>query len=207
MDAVVLLYAEALKKNNHVLSKHFVIWAVPILQQSGNEWSIEFLARCAEYGNTEDMVDLINEKIDLDNQDVRGWTALHIAAYYGNLNMVTALVEKKRVLMSAVATWLGISSWTALDVAIWRWNPNIVANLLDYGASSSSHDTLHLAITHYGSNDALEKVEYLLVHGWNITTQDNEGKTLLDVACNKGDTALVYFLENYQTMGEASNSS
>ncbi|KAG6862452.1 hypothetical protein C0993_002567, partial [Termitomyces sp. T159_Od127] len=152
------------------------------------------------FGNAEDLTDLIDQGIDLDNQDSNRWSAMHYAASCGNLDIVIALVKRKPALMSAGVTFLGTSSWTALDLAIHNGSSDTIRYLLDNGAKSLSHNALHTAIAHPGLKAALEKIECMLDHEWDRTIKDTEGKTLLNVAQSKHDTALINHSENYQTV-------
>ncbi|KAG6864271.1 hypothetical protein C0993_009136, partial [Termitomyces sp. T159_Od127] len=203
MLAVVELYRYALWKRNHTLSHELVDWVKPTLCQSGNKWSPKFLKKCAEYGKAEDVNYLINQEIDLDGLEFRGYTPLHSAAEEGKLDMVIFLVERKPALISAVlnVTFVGLdtSPWTALDMAIENHHFDIARYLLDHGAKSASCHALYLAISGFREPD-LEKVRLLLDHGWDRTLGDTEGNTLLDIAKSKNKTELVDLLENYQTV-------
>ncbi|KAG6874711.1 hypothetical protein C0992_006907, partial [Termitomyces sp. T32_za158] len=146
-----------------------------------------------------DFHDLMNRGMDPNCQDLKGWTALHHAVFSGNMDMVIALVEQQPALISAQAELYGISACTVLDFATCFRNSDMVTYLLDHGAKSSSHNSLYHML-HPKFKIHVYRIEFLLGCGWDRTVKDAEGKTLLDIAHNKNDIALVEHLEHYQTV-------
>ncbi|KAG6896774.1 hypothetical protein C0992_006236 [Termitomyces sp. T32_za158] len=199
MDILLKRYTEALKKKHHTLSRYFVELGGHLFQLNSG-WS-EFLGQCAWFGDAQDLHDLVDQGIDLNFHDSAGWTALHLAAFFGNLDVVIALVEQKPAQMSVTAEWIISSAYTPFDVAAECLKWNVVAYLLDHGAKSISHDALYYALRYaFPSSKYLDRVEHLLDRGWDRTVRDACGKTLLDVACSRSEKALVDHLEHYQTV-------
>ncbi|KAG6879492.1 hypothetical protein C0992_002102 [Termitomyces sp. T32_za158] len=201
IDTLLAAYEEALKSNNHNLSRYLLEWGGNVFQLD-NGWR-SFLFRCAIFGNAQDFHDLVDQGIDLDGHGYDDWTALHFAVFYGNLDVIIALVEQKPALMSALANWADLSVLTPLDLAAITLinTPDVVAYLLDHGARSISHDALYCGLLARFESDALlDRVQLLLDCGWNRTVKDNEEKTLLEVAHSKGNITLADHLEHYQTV-------
>ncbi|KAG6889530.1 hypothetical protein C0992_004880 [Termitomyces sp. T32_za158] len=198
---LLVAYAEALRKKHNTLSCCFLEWSGLKLLQSDSKWGKHFLFQCARLGDAKDLCDLVDQGIDLSCLDSHGFTALHHAACEGNLDGVIVFVEQKPALMPVLGKWLlPNSAWTALDVATYRGNSDVMGYLVDHGAKSSFHDVLYLALTNLEFPIFLDNIELLLDHGWDRTVKDANGRTLLDVACSKGNTILAAHLEDYQTV-------
>ncbi|KAG6876253.1 hypothetical protein C0992_000326 [Termitomyces sp. T32_za158] len=199
MDALLNAYEEALEKKHPNLSQYLAEWGGHLFQlDSGGS---NFLRLCAIAGDEQDLHDLVDQGVDLDWHDSRGWTALHYAADRSNLAVVIALVEQKPSLMYATADYMYVSAWTPLDVAVGCCSQDVVAYLLDHGAKSISHNALFHAVVDFFITDIqLNNIEYLLDIGWDRTVRDDDGQTLLDVARSKGNVTLVDHLEHYQTV-------
>ncbi|KAG6867114.1 hypothetical protein C0993_006641 [Termitomyces sp. T159_Od127] len=189
----------ALRKKDHMLSRCLVKWAGSSMFQLSNEQSVYYLTDCLILGDVEDFWDLVNQGLDFDKPGIEDATALHYAAFYKNLDVVIAIIEKKPALISALEIHDKLAL-TPLEFATWSGSPDIVGYLLDHGAKSISHNALYFAKTFFGSDETVRKGELLLDHGWDRTIKNSEGKTLLDVACSKYNTVLVNHLENYQTV-------
>ncbi|WP_447933209.1 ankyrin repeat domain-containing protein [Wolbachia endosymbiont of Dactylopius coccus] len=97
-----------------------------------------------------------------------GQAPIHIAAYYGNKNIVKFFVVEKGV-----------------DV---NWQDGYTSGLHSYGNYSTP---LHWA----SKGDHLDVVEYLVSLGANINAQDWYRKTPLDIARNKGNNDIVEYLK------------
>ena len=55
------------------------------------------LRGAAEYGRTERVVRLLGEGADPNDQDQYGWTAVHIACYTNNHQILSILLEHKNI--------------------------------------------------------------------------------------------------------------
>ncbi|KAG6877553.1 hypothetical protein C0992_009705 [Termitomyces sp. T32_za158] len=201
IKALANAYADALRSKHHNLSRYLLKWGGNLFQlESG--WGV-FLRHCAMDGNAQDFHDLLDHGLDLNWHGSGGWTALHYAAFSGNLDVIVALVEQKPALMSARAKWKNVSKLTPADLAVItrRTVADVVAYLFDHGARSISHDALYRGLLARFESDALlDRVQLLLDCGWNRTVKDDEGKTLFEVAHSKGNITLVDHLEHYQTV-------
>ncbi|KAG6894338.1 hypothetical protein C0992_006560, partial [Termitomyces sp. T32_za158] len=199
VQALADAYGKALKKRHQTLSRCLLDWGGPDLFSSDIESSKCFLFQCALFGKAEDLHDLADHGIDLNCCDFHGWTFLHYAVIWDNMDMVIALIEQKPDQVFAQAKWLGIPECTVLDFAIWHENSDMVTYLLDHGAKSSSHNSLYqLLYPTFGIH--APKIKLLLDCGWDRTVKDAEGKALLEIAENNNDEALADYLKHYQTV-------
>ncbi|KAG6893763.1 hypothetical protein C0992_008718 [Termitomyces sp. T32_za158] len=205
INVLLSAYPKALQKNCHNLSRYLVEWGGHLFQL-GSGWN-DFLLLCACWGDAQDLHRLVDQGIDLNWHDVQGWTALHYAAFCGNLNVVIALVKQKPALMSAPADWMDVSQLTPLDFAVdnYQRNPDVVEYLLKHGAKSISHNALYQYLSKFGHDTLLMKIQFLLDCGWDRTVKDNQDETLLDVAHREGDSELVLLFE--QTVRPPSNET
>ncbi|KAG6861142.1 hypothetical protein C0995_003410 [Termitomyces sp. Mi166 len=150
-------------------------------------------------GDRKDICGLLDAGIDINHRDHDGWTALHRAAVFGNLDAVTVLVERERSLISVLTN----SSQTALDVALEQGHSDVVAYLLDQGADRPPY-ALHGAARL--QSQSMAKV--LLDRGWDKTAKDNQGRTPIDIATNDWgyDSEMVMFLQQYERANDAGHS-
>ncbi|KAG6895463.1 hypothetical protein C0992_001125 [Termitomyces sp. T32_za158] len=198
VQALANAYGKALKKRDHTLSKHLLNWGGPNLFKSDIE-SSQHLIKCAQFGNAEDLHDLVNHRIDLNCHDSDGWTFLHYAVFYDNMDMVIALIEQKPDQVFAQAKWKSIPECTVLEIAILCRNSDMVTYLLDHDAKSSSHNSLY-QLLYPKYHLQVSRIKFLLDRGWDRTVKDAEGKALLDIAENKNDKVLADHLKYYQTV-------
>jgi tankyrase len=121
-----------------------------------------------------------------------GWTPLHLAAHYGNLDIVKLLLDHgadiEAVSRNAIAN-------TPISAAAWGNHLEIVGCLLDHGANVNAINrwgatALHRAV------DANRKplAELLLTRGADPTIRDNAGQTPLDIALKDDKRDLVELL-------------
>ena len=130
--------------------------------------------------DTETSIALINSlaKADLDEQDKDGITPLHLATYYGDIDIVKALIDKK------VSLELGDSNGrTPLHYAAEKDQLEVAEILIQEGAKIDSigkynMTPLHIAV-HYAS---AEFVEFLIKKGAKVDIPNQEGKTPLVIA-------------------------
>ncbi|KAG6901404.1 hypothetical protein C0995_012361 [Termitomyces sp. Mi166 len=195
-DALANAYRAAIKRRYHALSRRLLDWGHPNLLHYGRGCQVLFF--CAKRGKAEDIRDLLDRGIDLNHRDANGWTALHFAAYSGNLDTVIPLVEREPALISAQTSSFS-NSKTALHLAVEQAHSDVVAYLLDHGAIPPPN-TIHVAafsrFVHH-LNPCL--VVSLLDRGWDRTLKDADGRTPLDIARSEGHHAIVEHLEHYQT--------
>ena len=130
--------------------------------------------------DTETSMALIHSlvKADLNEQDKDGITPLHLATYYGDIDIVKALIAKKVDLELKDS-----KGRTALHFAAKKDQLEVAEILIQEGANIDSIDkfnmtSLHIAV-HYAS---AEFVEFLIKKEAKVDIPSQEGKTPLAIA-------------------------
>ena len=111
---------------------------------------------------------IIKCNANLDTLDANGWTALHHAAYTGDL-------DSSKILLSSGAQVDAFSNMerTALHFASMKGHVSIMKLLLDNGAALEAADEQNCTPLHLGcKKGALESVSVLLAFGANIYALD-----------------------------------
>lgn len=144
--------------------------------------------------NTRLANDLINRGINLKQQDIDRWTALHHAVYQDNGDIMVKIISKDKSLMN-VATNAG---FTPLMTAIWQGNKPMVDVLIGLGAKTNVLDTggntpLHLAVSRNQYSIAKE----LLENGTNPNIENAKGWTPMDNALSDNNTDMAHLLLYY----------
>ena len=133
--------------------------------------------------------------------DVCGWngnTALHSAAFYGDLEMVRVLLSYKADVNARNDTgWSPIHAvsegyQTAVIPNTRQSSPDVARLLLEHGAnvnarlSDSSYNPGRTPLHVTMDFNRVEVVRVLLEHGANVNAEDNEGRTPFQIASAKG---------------------
>ena len=124
---------------------------------------------------------LLEHGADVDAHDYRHWTALHLASYSGNLNLVQLLLEhganacvrndEGETPLHHLLRGICASSDAALE---------IIPPLLERGADVDARDKHHLTPLHLATRCRnLGAVRLLLGHGANIDVRNDKGWTPL----------------------------
>ncbi|KAG6867387.1 hypothetical protein C0993_003443 [Termitomyces sp. T159_Od127] len=198
-------YKNATRSRQHTLSWCLLDWGQPMLQK----YNLSILFTCAAFGNAKDIHNLVERGMNLNlcDKSKPGWTALHEAAWYGNLDTVTALSQREPGLMSQASDYLSQKPRTALEVAIQYCEPGVVAYLLDHSAQAppnALHDAVRLRLLSPPADKCLGTVQLLLDRGWDRTTKDESGKMPIDYVHDWPNwynlkPTIVECLENYPT--------
>uniref|UniRef100_A0A3Q2Q280 Ankyrin 3 n=1 Tax=Fundulus heteroclitus TaxID=8078 RepID=A0A3Q2Q280_FUNHE len=116
------------------------------------------------------------------NRDNSGFTPLHIAAHYGNINVATLLLNR-----GAAVDFMARNDITPLHVASKRGNSNMVKLLLDRGSKIDAKTKDGLTPLHCGARSGHEQVvEILLDRGAPILSKTKNGLSPLHMA-TQGD--------------------
>lgn len=131
---------------------------------------------------------------DINIIDSNGWTALHHAAYHGDIKSVDQLIE-------AGANFNAFSNQfkTPLHFAAMNNHDSVVASLLRVGANKEAKDELHCTPLHLAcKKGSQECIELLLQSGADIMSLDNRQWTPLHYASYNGHPKAVNFLLKWE---------
>lgn len=138
--------------------------------------------------------DLINRGINLYQQDIDRWTALHHTVYQNNGDLMVKIVRKEPKLLNVTTN----AGFTPIMTAIWQGNKPMVDVLLALGASLDVKDTggnspLHLAV----SRNQYDVAKELLDSGTNPNVENTKGWTPMDNAVSDNNTDMAHLLLYY----------
>ncbi|XP_051967996.1 ankyrin-3-like [Xyrauchen texanus] len=124
----------------------------------------------------------IESKMMVNRTTESGFTPLHIAAHYGNINVATLLLNR-----GAAVDFKARNDITPLHVASKRGNSNMVRLLLERGARIDAKTKDGLTPLHCGARSGHEQVvEMLLARGAPILSKTKNGLSPLHMA-TQGD--------------------
>jgi ankyrin repeat protein len=136
---------------------------------------------------------LIDNKADVNVQDVGGATPLIAASIFGHTGIVKMLLAN-----GADVTLRGSDGTTALHAAADKGYVEIVQLLLDSHANVNVGDGIGLTPLHYAAGYGhKEVVELLLVKGASINAKDKQGATPLRLADYKGQKDVAEYLRQH----------
>jgi ankyrin repeat protein len=129
--------------------------------------------------------------VNLHNSD--GWTALHLACFFGQFDCVEALLELGASVKMRSANTMGN---TPLHAAAAGGHREVCALLLSHNAEinaeqASQYTALHSA----AANGSEELVRLLLAHEANPKAKSEKGETPLDMARARNHSGVVALLE------------
>ncbi|CAH8571969.1 unnamed protein product [Schistosoma turkestanicum] len=133
---------------------------------------------------------LNNSEINVDHTSASGFTPLHIAAHYGNVNMAKLLIER-----GANINYQAKNSITPLHVAA-KWGKNeVVGELILAGAEINARTRDGLTPLHCASRACqIDTVEYLLKNGADHSLKTKNGLTPLHLAAQGANERVVQLL-------------
>nr|XP_009291271.1 ankyrin-3 isoform X6 [Danio rerio] len=124
----------------------------------------------------------VESKMMVNRTTESGFTPLHIAAHYGNINVATLLLNR-----GAAVDFMARNDITPLHVASKRGNGNMVKLLLDRGSKIEAKTKDGLTPLHCGARSGHEQVvEMLLDRGAPILSKTKNGLSPLHMA-TQGD--------------------
>ena len=146
---------------------------------------------------------LVRNGADIEAKTLRGFNALHIAAYHGQMKAVEVLVE-----LGANIEKKDDSTHTALFMASWQNHADVVKWLLDQDANSDSTTSWDFTPLLVASrNGYVESMKFLLEARAKIEHRDEKGFTSLAVAAKFGKVAAVKLLIDYNAKINAQDQS
>ncbi|XP_031435004.1 ankyrin-3 isoform X4 [Clupea harengus] len=124
----------------------------------------------------------VESKMMVNRTTESGFTPLHIAAHYGNINVATLLLNR-----GAAVDFMARNDITPLHVAAKRGNSNMVKLLLDRGSKIDARTKDGLTPLHCGARSGHEQVvEMMLDRGAPILSKTKNGLSPLHMA-TQGD--------------------
>jgi uncharacterized protein len=118
-----------------------------------------------------------------------GFTALHFAAFFGQSEALSTLLEGGAEVDALGRGWM---TGTALHSAASRARSDAVRILLDAGANPNARQSAGWTPLHSAAhNGDSASVELLLTAGADPTVTNDEGRSVLDLATEKGDAATI----------------
>ncbi|RDX61437.1 Potassium channel AKT1, partial [Mucuna pruriens] len=131
---------------------------------------------------------MLKKGLDPNELDKNGKTALHIAAFNGNMHCVTLLLE-----YGADPNSKDLDGSVPLFEAMKGRHESVMKLLMDNGADISFADAGHLACTAVEQND-MELLKKLIQCGVDVTQPKKNGTTALHAAICEGKAELIRFL-------------
>lgn len=148
----------------------------------------------AAMGETEVCRNLVKEDdLLLETASADGWTPLHLACFFGNVETAEMLLQ---IGASVTVRSANAMHNTPLHAAVAGRSQELCALLLSHGADvnatqQAGYTPLHAA----AANGDLEIVRLLLAHEANPRAKNEKGEDALDMARNRGHAAVVQLLE------------
>ena len=122
-----------------------------------------------------------------------GWTALHLAAYFGRLDAVRLLLNKGA---SVKARSTNAMENMPLHAAAAGRHAGVIKLLLEFGAPADAQQSGGWVALHAAAqNGDLESAKALIEGGANVSVRADNQQKPLDLAMLKAQHAMVEFLE------------
>lgn len=152
-----------------------------------DQWFDEGAGEYAESDNHVDEVRIV--RLDVDEKDVGGWTALILAASVGDVEAMQLLLENGADVNSS-----GYDQRTALHWASERGKETAVKLLVDRGADIEAETYRWTASLLAAKNGHLDIMKLLVENGANVQADDYHQRTTLHWIAKYGSAAAVRLL-------------
>jgi len=155
-----------------------------------------FLA--AALGEAERVAALLNEEPELIvSYSEDGWTPLHLAAFFGRLDMAPLLLRRHAEVHLRSRSAEGN---TALHAAVAGKQSAMVDLLLEHGSDVDAADSLGWTpLNHAAHEGVVSIVESLLRHGADPSIPSDDGRTPRETAVSEGQPELLQYFPDLQS--------
>jgi uncharacterized protein len=142
----------------------------------------------AAFGDVDRLTELLSEEPSLvTSYSGDGFTALHLAAFFGRFEAVALLIERGAEVDALGRGWM---TGTAMHSAASRLQSDVVRILLEAGANPNVRQSAGWTPLHAAAmNGDLTSVELLLASGADPTATNDEGRSVIDLATESGGEA------------------
>ena len=124
---------------------------------------------------------------DVNAKNSYGWTPLHEAAYWGNLDIAKLLLERGADVNAKSSVGNTPLYWAAS-----RNNLDIAKLLIENGADVNAKDLNGMTPLHWAAHRGnLDIAKLLIENGADVNAKDSDGKTPLDRSASTNITALL----------------
>ncbi|KAI0296786.1 hypothetical protein B0F90DRAFT_1819812 [Multifurca ochricompacta] len=170
-----------------------LLYAGNSLSEACGYYGTPLIAASAK-GHIEIVQKLLQNGADINAVGPNGRTALYSALEKGHRNIVEQLLEKN----ANVNTWF-MDRYTPLGEALEKGYSEIIGLLFQRRASVNHQNRFGETLLHQVSLGRYDLgfAELLLAHGASVDTQDNRGRTPLDVARKSGNDEFVQLLSEH----------
>lgn len=132
----------------------------------------------AAKGEYSKVVAYVKKGVSIDGKNQARWTALAYACKYNHTEIVKFLVEKGAGINEKVNT-----GSTPVAVAILAGNFEIADYLIQKKADINIPDIMGMSPLMWAAKDGnMKLIEYLVEHGANVNAQNNNSRTVIEVA-------------------------
>jgi ankyrin repeat protein len=144
----------------------------------------------AAFGDLDRLIELVSAEPTLATAySGDGFTALHFAAFFGRHEAAELLLARGAEVDALGRGWM---TGTALHSAVSRMHADVVRTLLEADANPNTRQSAGWTPLHAAAANAdLEAVLMLLDAGADPAATNDEGRSVMDLAVEKGDDATV----------------
>ena len=145
------------------------------------------LFEACKTGSTQEIIDAINSRVDVNVKNEDGNTALILAAYKGNAEVINALIKA-----GADVNAKNKNNDTALTLAAWKSNAEAVNALVKAGEDINvKNKDSNTALTLAAWEGNAEAINALVKAGADINVKNKYGNTALTLAAYKGNVEAI----------------
>lgn len=115
--------------------------------------------------------------------DIYGWTPLHVACYYGNLDEVISILNKTRNKVTTINA-IDNCGCTSLHRAVQSGSHLLVNMLIDKGADANIQNNNDNSPLHWALQWGYVKIIDILIKYTNLSLENREGRIISNIIEN-----------------------